>query len=266
MSWPTRVTVLVEDMAEGGALLAEHGLALWIEAGDSHVLFDTGQGKVIEHNAECLGVDLGSTDAVVLSHRDHDHVGGLAAVVEKAPQCTVYAHPAAGVRVPGQLFTSRRPEEVARGVHTAGEVKRVTDFEPDNSAEFPDDQALFFEVDKGIVVAVGCAHAGIINTLKQVVKLTHGGKIHAVIGGMHLLHASDERLTKTVEALRGFGLDRIAPCHCTGEEVVRLFEREFPEAFVPCRTGTVLTFGANGDGREASNKVSKCHSGKESRS
>lgn len=243
----TRVTVLVENTAGSDALLAEHGLALWIEAGRDRVLFDTGQGEVIEHNAECLGVDLASTGVVVLSHRDYDHVGGLAAVVEKAPQCTVYAHPAAGVHVAGQLFTSRRPEEVARGVYTTGEVKRVTDFEPDNSAEFPDDQALFFEVDKGIVVAVGCAHAGIINTLEQVAKLTNGKKIHAVLGGMHLLHASDERLSRTVDALRPFDLDMIAPCHCTGQKAVELFEREFPEAFVRCRIGTVIRFGGNGD-------------------
>ncbi len=240
-----RVTVLVENTAAGDGLLAEHGVALWVEAGDSRVLFDTGQGKVIEHNANCLGVSLESTDAVVLSHRDYDHVGGLAAIVEKAPQCTVHAHPAAGVRVACQLFTSRQPEEVVRGVYTTGEVGRVTDFEPDNSARFPDDQALFFEADGGIVVAVGCAHAGIINTLKQVFKLTHGKKIHAVIGGMHLLRASDKRSMKTIDALRPFDLDLIAPCHCTGEKAVALFEREFPRAFLHCQTGTMMTFGGS---------------------
>ena len=61
------VTVLVDNEA-GEGLRAEHGLSLLVETGGRTVLFDTGQGTALRHNALLLGVRLGSIDALVLSH------------------------------------------------------------------------------------------------------------------------------------------------------------------------------------------------------
>jgi len=56
-------------------LCGEHGLSLWIENAETCVLFDTGQGLALPHNARALNVDLDSADAV-LSHGHYDHTGG----------------------------------------------------------------------------------------------------------------------------------------------------------------------------------------------
>ena len=53
-----RITVLVDNTARTADVLAEHGLALWIEADGRRILFDNGQGKVLHHNAERLGIPL----------------------------------------------------------------------------------------------------------------------------------------------------------------------------------------------------------------
>ena len=95
MSMPAQVTVMVENSVLGRSLLAEHGLAFWIEIGGQRVLFDTGQGFVLVGNARKLDVPLELADSVVLSHGHFDHTGGLVEVLQAAPRISVYAHPAA---------------------------------------------------------------------------------------------------------------------------------------------------------------------------
>ena len=51
MNQTAQVTVVVENCVLGNGLLAEHGLAFWIEIGSQRVLFDTGQGGVLANNA-----------------------------------------------------------------------------------------------------------------------------------------------------------------------------------------------------------------------
>ena len=240
------VTILVENTSSRPDLASEHGFSAWLDTGDSKVLFDTGATGIVCRNAEALGVDLSEADAIVLSHGHGDHAGGLAAVAKRAPDTTIYAHPAAQLDAgKRQWMLSRAPEVVVPGIHTTGEIERVTDFETEKGhpLPFPDDQAIYFEVEEGVVVIVGCAHAGVVNTLKHVAQLAKTDTIFALFGGMHLGPVSDERLKKTVEAFRGFGLQRVGPCHCTGGKAIKLFEQEFSNEFFRCQTGTVLTFG-----------------------
>ena len=59
------IAVLAENTAPGLGLLGEHGLSLWLETPEACVLFDTGQGLVLPHNAEALGIALDRADAIV---------------------------------------------------------------------------------------------------------------------------------------------------------------------------------------------------------
>ena len=90
-----RITVVVENTAQGAGLLAEHGLAYWIEWDGQRVLFDTGQGSVLANNAYRLGMRLQDADAVVLSHGHYDHTGGLPEALKTNRLASVYVHPAA---------------------------------------------------------------------------------------------------------------------------------------------------------------------------
>ena len=149
MSQPIRITTLVDNTVRGRGLLGEHGLAFRIEYRGRHVLFDTGGGATLAHNAGQLQVDLAQTDTVVLSHGHYDHTGGLAEVLRLADRPSVLIHPASfwpkfscggdgalrevGMgemveqvvrRRAGELVLTEQPTEVVEGLFATGQIPR----------------------------------------------------------------------------------------------------------------------------------------------
>ena len=102
----------------------------------------------------------------------------------------------------------------------------------------PDDQALFVDSPRGIVVFLGCAHSGVINTLTHIARLTGVRTIYAVLGGMHLIRATDARLEETAGILERYDVQLIGPCHCTGDRAQAFFRSRFPERIVTFGTGS----------------------------
>ena len=109
---------------------------------------------------------------------------------------------------------------------------------------FPGEQGIFFNVKgKGLVVLSGCAHAGIVNTVKHAQRVAGTDKIHAIMGGFHLINAEPEVIQKTVADIKAMKPDYIMPTHCTGFEAIVAFSREMPEAFILNTAGTQYTLG-----------------------
>ena len=114
-------------------------------------------------------------------------------------------------------------------------VKEDSGWRPDN---LPDDQALIINTEQGLVVILGCAHRGIINTLYYAQQLTGVKKIHMVLGGCHLIGATEERIWQTTAALRELGVPRIGVSHCTGLPAAVIMAHDFGDSFFFNNAGT----------------------------
>ncbi len=271
------LTILADNRARPG-LLAEHGLSMWLEVAGRRLLLDTGDGPALAHNAPALGVPLQAADALVLSHGHDDHCGGLPFVVEQARALRVVCHPEArrerfSVRAgaaesigmpeaarraleglgPARREFLTQPLELAPGVGLTGPIPRRTPFEDtggpfflDARGEEPDpledDLALWVRTRQGLVVLVGCSHAGVVNTLEHARALSGTSRIRAVLGGFHLRRASEERLARTAAALGELAPELVVPCHCSGERIVEELGRTLGARVRQGEAGARFTF------------------------
>lgn len=244
------------------------------------VLVDVAQNPdALLENMTMMGISPASIDAIVLTHCHYDHTRGLAKVLGEIGKknLPVIAHPDifrlnfitdpflrhVGVMdgdsreniedAGGMLYLTRDPIQIMPGLMTTGEIARVTDFEEADMSLFTviegeiksdtmlDDVSVAAHVkEKGIVVVTGCGHAGIVNILQHIRSLKSEQKIHGIIGGFHLIEASETRILKTVQGLKEFEPDWIAAGHCTGFRTqVELFNT-FKDKFSPLCTGMVV--------------------------
>ncbi len=273
---PLRITTLSENTAGFPGVLAEWGLSVLVETGDLKILLDTCTSISVPHNAPILGVDLSAIDKIVLSHGHYDHTGGLKEVLAKTGAVEIIAHPDIwakkyirggeweryiGIPFPreelealGATFTLRKdPVWISYDIVTTGEIPMTTEYEEidpnlyvkEDDQWLPDplldDRALIVVTDEGLVVILGCAHRGAINTIRHAQEITGVEMVHTVIGGTHLIGASEERVLRTASAFQELGVQRVGVSHCTGLPSSMLLAQQLGGSFFFNNTGTSIT-------------------------
>lgn len=269
------ITVLYDAFGKPSAMKKDWGFSALIEYGGKRILFDTGNNaEIFAHNVQAKGIDLTTLDFVVVSHRHGDHTSGLNHLLRVNPDVTIYAPQenfgVFGAELPGTFykrnealptdmryfdgsppetlrFGSAWPEghftwiaentEVAPGFHLIIlpglwgvdlEVKEIS---------------LAIDTPDGIVLVVGCGHPK-IEAIVKAAKAALGKPIHLVIGGLHLLPASEQEIRRIAAALRDtWGVRFIAPDHCTGERGFGILKEVFGEHYVYAGLGTTLQLG-----------------------
>lgn len=274
----TRITIICENsVGIPFGVIGEHGFACFIETDKGNYLFDTGQGCGIVRNSLALKKDLSKIESIMISHGHYDHTGGLPAVLNLRGSVNVFGHPEMfterfivfndkkrSIGIPFQrsyleslgadFKMNAEMSEVGHGIWLTGEIPRNTSFEkgdanmtahmPDGRIITPDpikdDLSMIIESDKGLILVLGCAHAGLVNILDYVIKKTGQERIYAVIGGTHLGFSSDEQFEKTVTAIEKYKIEKLGVSHCTGLiNASRLHARLKNKFFFGC-VGSVL--------------------------
>ncbi len=239
-----RLQILVEDKNFNPALAAEHGLSVYVETPALKFIFDCGQTGLAWKNAARLGVDLTKIKFVAISHAHYDHAGGFPELLKIVKPPVIYT----GVNFWQEKFSRVNGnyeykgagftfQDLARwwieqrvckdliqlddGAWLIGNFDRRYKVEipakfvrgenkiPDN---FDDEICLVLREGDGAAVVVGCSHVGILNIVATVQKRLDL-PVKSVIGGIH----TDD--TKILARLEDFGVERLALCHCSGDNL-----------------------------------------------
>ncbi|MFZ5647411.1 MAG: MBL fold metallo-hydrolase [Bacillota bacterium] len=147
------ITVLSENtVGSTMGLTGEWGLSLLVETAGKKILFDTGERGNLVANAKALKIDLGSVDALVVSHGHYDHTGGMAAFLNLRGRLPVYAHPGLfalhhsspdnpryiGIpfnrgeleKMGAEFILTKDPAEIFKGIWLSGEIPRINCLNP----------------------------------------------------------------------------------------------------------------------------------------
>ena len=248
-------SVLVDDDVHLPGCLPEKGLSLLLECDGLRVLFDSGRGRALRHNAEVMGVDLGSLTQVVLSHGHYDHVGGIGSLPVYSDPIPLIACPdvfnergyflpllprrynlyrLSGDLDPRQLATrgllphcSAEPIWLSERLVFLGSIARRDKAAPSllgyilrggrvEKDLISDDSAMAYKGEQGLIIFIGCGHAGVENIIEWAKEVCGDERIHAVIGGLHLKFSGPERAVALGAYLQEEAVERLFACHCTG--------------------------------------------------
>ena len=274
----TRVTILCENsVGVPFDVLGEHGFSCFVETEKGNYLFDTGQGLSITQNSLALKKDLRSIKAIMLSHGHYDHTGGLPAVLRQKGAVDVYGHSGVfaqriwskgdvtrDIGIPyrrsyleslGATFSlGTQWVDVGPGVYLSGEIPRESTFEKndpnmtlissDGGRIHPDpmrdDLSMVLDTEKGLIVVLGCAHAGMVNILNYVINQLGNKHIFAVIGGTHLGFSSSRQFDETLKVIDQYEIEHLGVSHCTGLEKASLLHKHLGKRFFFGTVGSVL--------------------------
>jgi 7,8-dihydropterin-6-yl-methyl-4-(beta-D-ribofuranosyl)aminobenzene 5'-phosphate synthase len=149
---------------------------------------------------------------------------------------------------------SRDMVEIGPGLLLTGEIPRKSSFEkgdanmtallPDGNRIHPDplkdDLSLIVHSDKGLILVLGCAHAGLINIIEYTLEKTGKDKIYAIVGGTHLGFSSDAQFEETLAVLDRYHIERIGVSHCTGLPKAAMLHARLKDRFFFGSVGAVL--------------------------
>ena len=154
-----------------------------------------------------------------------------------------------------KIVEIKDPTPVVPGAYLTGRIEKVTGYEKvdpgrwvkigDNlePETFIGEQSVVLNLKgKGLVIFTGCAHVGVVNTVKHAQKISGVEKVHAIMGGFHLTGAKEELIQRTVADIKAISPDYIVPMHCTGFEAIGLFAKEMPDQFILNTVGTRYAF------------------------
>lgn len=237
---PVRITMLYENRCGDPRLQEGWGFSALVEYRESRILFDTGgDTRSFAMNAEKLNLPYQQITHLLFSHRHWDHISGFLEIVKKMPSSAALYLP--------KTFPPLLRRKAARHLKTTT-VRSFQQIGPEiyslvlRGGFWLYEQVLVLKTPQGLGIITGCAHPGIVQIV-EAAQQHLGDKIAFVVGGFHMLFTAPERTAGVVEKLQTLGVEKVAPCHCSGDHVIRQFQNAYGARCLQVGTGTTLTFG-----------------------
>jgi len=234
---PPTIAITYDNNPYDDRLRTAWGFSCLLRLPEKTILFDTGgDSSILLDNMDQLQIDPKEIDIVVLSHIHGDHVGGLGGILNQNSDVTVYL-PASfpqslkeDVKLYGaEVKEIHEPRELFDGVYTTGELNGGIK-----------EQSLIVKTDEGLVIITGCAHPGVVNVVQKAREIA-GDKVYLLLGGFHLGGTSASKIESIIDSFEQLGVERVAPCHCSGDSARRLLREHYGEGYIECGVGRRVT-------------------------
>jgi 7,8-dihydropterin-6-yl-methyl-4-(beta-D-ribofuranosyl)aminobenzene 5'-phosphate synthase len=230
------VNIVFDNYEFNPDLQAKWGFACLVAGPDEILLFDTGSnGQILLDNMKNLKLDPKKIRKLLISHDHWDHTGGLKSLLNENADLEVYVLPSFSdetkktvTQSGAHLIENSDFKMLLPGIHTTGTLGTTIK-----------EQSLVIETNKGLVIITGCAHPGIINIIEHV-KEHFNKKIYMVFGGFHLMNYIDTDLLRITIQLKELGVEKIGPCHCSGDRCRLIFKEEYKDDYIDIGVGKIL--------------------------
>lgn len=233
----TTILITYDNNPHDPRLQPSWGFSCLVRCDQKSILFDTGgNSTILLDNMEKLFINPKEIDIVVLSHIHGDHTGGLAGLLKKNNSLSIYvpisfpkrfkdeaSHHGASIE---EVSASR---EIVSGVYTTGQLGHAIK-----------EQSLIIKTSKGLVIITGCAHPGIVDIVGASKDICND-RVYLVLGGFHLGGTSASQIKFVIENLEKSGVEKVAPCHCSGDDARLLFQRSFDKNYIEAGVGTKIS-------------------------
>ena len=274
-----RLKIIIDNLVFSPGLKAEHGFCMFIETPENRIIFDTGQSSLLVENSLKMGIDLGETTMVVISHGHYDHTGGLLSLLEYiGKDIEVYAHPGIfdrkysgrdkekikyiGIPEEKALYQKLgakfvfvdKPFQIEKNIFISGQIPRLSGFEDVGGAfvrkigdnfvkdDILDDISFIINTGGGNILITGCSHSGLLNTIDNAQNITGLNEFKLICGGFHLANKGNGYVMDLIKHLEEKEFEAIAPAHCTGTDATCLIKNNFGQKVLECSTGRVFEF------------------------
>ncbi|MCK4932548.1 MAG: MBL fold metallo-hydrolase, partial [Candidatus Aminicenantes bacterium] len=225
--------IVYDNNAAKKPLQPDWGFSCLVRGLEKSILFDTGgKGNILLGNMEKLKISPMDIDLVFLSHYHRDHTGGLSTLLQFNPKIEVWLP---------KFFPQDFKEQVLAAATSLVEVEghqKICDgaFTTGVIMGWIKEQSLVLDTTQGLIVVTGCAHPRLINILPKVRDI-FGENIHLVLGGFHLAGFQTDEIQEVIDMLNALKIQKIGPCHCTGDKALRMFADEYAENFIKTGAG-----------------------------